>query len=221
MHLVGFIIRIWRWFPLLKRLFEWPFLVCLCSHTSVAVWLKVRGLHINLRQLMCISRSLKSRRRLPYDDDDDDSHQHSLSLSQRPGTLVWTVVSIVLEIVDCVFKEMVNSACLCMQHLPLYTWLPKFVKRNYDGAYGIVSVILLYPISRIHFSVAPVLKLFHSDHAIDDSKFYCESWGHHDSCKLSTCKSGGYRYFESVVIFKQPKKILPKIKAAKEDFTKN
>jgi len=54
---------------------------------------------------MCISRSLKSCRRLPYDDDGDDSHQHSLSLSQRPGTLVWTVVSIVLEIVDCVKRD--------------------------------------------------------------------------------------------------------------------
>jgi len=48
--------------------------------------------------LTYISRSLKSHRRLPYNDD---NHQHSLGL-YRPGTLVWTAVSIVLEILDCV-----------------------------------------------------------------------------------------------------------------------
>lgn len=110
----------------------------------------------------------------------------------------------------CLKRWWIPRACACSI---LYTWLPNFVKRNYEGAYGILSIILLYPISRIQFSVAPALKLFHSDHAIDDGKFYCEGSGHHHSFKLSTCEWVRYRYFESIVIVKQPKKSWPKIKA--------
>ena len=99
-------------------------------------------LHSGCMSVIKMQSSVNRHRQLPCDDSYSCSSDYKRLSLKRPGMLVLTMGN-VLETVDRVLYEFT---------LPMYATCPThcilkyLVKRNYEGACDIFSIILLFPV---------------------------------------------------------------------------